>query len=151
MSSFSVAMASLGRMRSTLERLSDVPARTAALAAPRINALIQAGFDAGTDPYGTAWKPLRPATLAKGRFPPPLTATGRMRSGTKVRPRAGGRAGLVLVVGASYARFHQTGTRYMAARRIAPTRGMPASWRREIVAASKEAGQSALLSYRGIV
>ena len=139
----------LGKLGALLERLSDVPARTAALAAPQFTALLQDGFRAGTDPYGRAWAQLRPATLRKGRRPPPLSDTYALRNGTKVRPRPGQRAGLTLVVGANYARFHQTGTRLMVARHILPQKGMPASWRAVLQASARKAGQAALVGARG--
>lgn len=136
------ALRKMGDMIRIIEALSDIPARTAALAAPELNKLVQAQFDAGTDPYGRPWAPLRPATLARGRFPPPLTDTWRLRNGTGVRVRPGRRAGLVMRVGAPYGTFHQTGTRYMRARRILPQQGLPRAWRDVLVRASREACQS---------
>ncbi len=133
-----------------LSRLSDVPRQTAQEVAPALNRLVQAGFDAGTDPYGQAWKPLRAATLRKGRRPPPLSASRDMRGAFTIRPSTGGRAGLRLVVGAPYARFHQTGTRYMARRELAPSKGLPASWRLALVAASRAVGQRVLLTSREV-
>ena len=143
--------AAFGDLMKLVDRMSAVPARTAALAAPKLDRLVAAQFRQGVDPYGRAWAPLRPATLALGRHPPPLTDTGAMRDGIGVRVNPGRRAGLRLVVGAPYARFHQTGTRYMAARRIAPQFGMPQAWRAVLRAASKQAGQEALLAGREVV
>jgi hypothetical protein len=99
----------------------------AGVANPRITRALQSQFRQGVDPYGSPWAPLSPNT--RGRKPPPLTDTGKLKQGTKARPGVGGRAGLHLVLGAEYGIFHQTGTRNMPARRILPTRGMPAEWR----------------------
>jgi hypothetical protein len=140
-----------GRLDELLERLSGVPARTAALAAPELTKRLQTEFRAGTDPYGQRWAPLRPSTIAKGRRPPPLSDTYTLRNGTNVRPRRSGRAGLALTVGAPYGRFHQSGTRHMVARRIAPQKGLPAAWRAILVNASKRAGQASVLAARGVV
>ncbi len=121
------ALRSVSRM---LRQLSKVPAKASRDAAKEIKARIRQEFATGTDPYGNAWAPLRPATLAKGRQPPPLTDTGEMASVT-VEPAA--KAGIVISLGADYSRFHQTGTRNMAARPILPDhRGLPDTWRRSI-------------------
>ena len=58
----------------------------ARVAAPSLDALVQQEFDRGTNPYGTAWKPLAASTVARGRSAPPLTDTGAMRGGTTVKP-----------------------------------------------------------------
>jgi hypothetical protein len=77
------------RLHGTLRALAEVPSRAAKAASESIATLILDGFDAGTDPYGRPWAPLRPYTLAKGRFPPPLTDSGAMRDSVDVRPTAG--------------------------------------------------------------
>ncbi len=137
------ALRKMGDLLSLIERLSDVPARTAAIAAPKLDRLVQRQFENGVDPYGRPWAPLRPSTIGTGRKPPPLTGfTRKLRDGTGVKVRPGGRAGLVVKIGAPYGTFHQTGTRFMVARRIMPQFGMPAAWRAVLTDASREACQS---------
>jgi phage gpG-like protein len=141
------AVAALRSLQKTLERLAYVPRKVAVIAAPRLTKLVQAQFRAGVDPYGVAWRPLRPATIAKGRRSPPLTDTRRLRNGTKASARSGGRAGLVLKAGAPYGAFHQVGFRVgrtrVAPRRIFPQRGLPAAWRAVLDAAARQAAREA--------
>jgi hypothetical protein len=136
------ALRKMGDLLRIVEMLSDVPARTAAIASPQLDRLVRQQFANGTDPYGRPWAPLKPATLARGRRPPPLTASGRLAAGTGVKVRPGKRAGLVFKIGAPYGTFHQTGTRYMQARRILPQQGLPREWRRILTDASRAACQS---------
>lgn len=116
----------LGLLQANLRRLAEVPATASREVAEQITGRLDAGFSAGTDPYGRGWAPLAPATLRKGRHPPPLTDTRRLRSGTVARPRAG--AGVALLTGDAYGGYHQTGTRHMPARPILPRGSMPATW-----------------------
>jgi len=119
------------RLHGTLRKLAEVPSRAAKSAAERIGELILDGFASGTDPYGRPWAPLKPFTLAKGRFPPPLTDTGAMRDSIEVKPSGG--AGIEVTMGVEYATFHQTGTADMAQRQILPqSGGLPPSWSRAI-------------------
>jgi hypothetical protein len=136
------ALRKMGDLIRIVEMLSDVPARTAAIAAPKLDRLVQQQFANGADPYGRPWAPLKAATIARGRRPPPLTDTRKLRDGTGVKVRPGKRAGLVMRIGASYGAFHQTGTRYMTARRIMPQHGLPREWRAVLVDASRKACQS---------
>lgn len=129
------ALASLRGLMRTVEELAYVPRKVAAIAAPKLSRLLQAEFRSGTDPYGRPWRRLSRATLARGRHPPPLTDTGRLRNGTGAKQ---GRAGIVLTVGAPYGKFHQYGTRHMPARRILPAFGMPASWRQALDDAAQQ-------------
>jgi phage gpG-like protein len=109
--------------------LARVPSQAAAGAAEEIAALIQQEFDAGRDPYGDAWADLMPATLDKGRSPPPLTDDGDLRD-VDVRAQVG--AGIAIELGEPYGAFHQIGTRTMKARPILPVHGLPDTWRRAI-------------------
>lgn len=118
----------------SLRALADVPAQIAKTVAGDLNRRIQAGFDAGSDPYGAAWGALKPATIAKGRTPPPLTDSGALRGNTYLEPMAG--AGLQLAGGFfSYGVYHMQGTARMVKRRFFPDAGLPASWREDIQAA----------------
>jgi hypothetical protein len=126
------AIAALASIQRQVDELSRMPRKLAAACAPEITKLLQAGYRAGTDPYGRAWRRLRPATLAK-HGPPPLTHHGKLRDGTRARLLDGNRAGLSIVVGKPYGAFHQVGFRVhdtkVAPRRVLPAFGMPASWR----------------------
>lgn len=131
------------RLHGTLRKLADVPSQAARAASARIADVIEQQFDSGTDPYGRAWAPLKPYTLAKGRFPPPLTDTREMRESVEVRPTASG--GIEVTMGVDYATFHQTGTRDMAQRQIMPqSGGLPASWSSAIADAVREATRKAM-------
>ena len=114
----------------TVRQLQRVPAQMARPVADRLNRWIQEGFDKGEDPYGVAWAPLAQATLDRGRFPPPLTDTRRMRSQAILVPLSG--SGLALLPQISYGRRHMAGTPDMPKRRYYPDAGIPAAWHRVI-------------------
>jgi phage gpG-like protein len=144
-----VAIAALRDVQKTLDRLAEVPRKLAIAAAPDITELLQSQFDVGVNPYGERWRPLRPRTLAKGRRNPPLTDTGKLRSGTKARPSPrGNTAGLQVVLGAKYGAFHQVGFRVgktkVAPRRVLPNRGLPKAWRGILVQRARELARKAV-------
>jgi hypothetical protein len=114
----------------TYAQLARVPDDVADDVADAWNARLQAGFDGGTDPYGNAWTALRPATLAKGRFPPPLTEGWALRNSAVLRALAG--FGLELDPSPFYGVYHMSGTDYMAKRRYFPDAGLPAVWRQDL-------------------
>src|SRR5689334_8171255 len=109
-----------------IRELTKVPAQIAPAVAKRIKKDIERYFSAGTDPYGKPWAPLRPATLAKGRRPPPLTDTSKGRKGIKVKPQAG--AGLRITSDTSYMVYHMRATGNRAARKFLPEGVLPANW-----------------------
>ncbi len=128
-----------------LEALSNISARmdraraeASRRVAAAITAVIDREFATGTDPRGVPWAPLKKSTLARGRRPPPLTDTGKMRASVVV---SGGSLDVSI---ASPAGFHQSGTRYMRARPIVPTGPGAAKW----VAAVNAAIQSAFEATR---
>jgi Phage virion morphogenesis family len=137
----------------TIESLSEVPRDAAKTAAPKLTLLLQEQFERGIDPYGRPWAPLAKSTLKKGRHPPPLTDTGRLKGGTRAQPYPGQQAGIQLVAGADYGRFHQFGFRVfgqpVSAREIFPTRGLPFAWRITIKDAIRRAVKSKLTKSRG--
>jgi phage gpG-like protein len=111
-----------------LSDLSGIPAQIASRVAVRISADIQRSFDAGTDPYGRAWAPLKPRTIAKGRHAPPLTDTGAGRQGVRVFAQSG--AGVAMTSAVAYMGIHQSGDQpRMAARKFFPEGVLPAKWR----------------------
>lgn len=120
-----VSLRQIGRLEELLGKLAKIPSPVAKDVAPQISALVQKQFKEGTDPYGRPWRKLMRSTLNRGRTPPPLTDTGKLRDGTKAY--AIGNA-VHVVVGMPYGYFHQVGTRRMVARRILPQAGMPKAW-----------------------
>jgi hypothetical protein len=119
----------IGRLERAVTELALLPQRVARDAAPKLDKLVKQQFARGVDPYGRPWAPIKLSTKKrrKGRKgAPPLTDTGRLRSGTGVKVT---RAGAKLVLGASYGYFSQVGTKHMPARRIFPQFGIPAAWR----------------------
>lgn len=124
-------MASFRKLAENLGRLTQVPSQVSAEVAEKISVLIDEQFAAGKDAYGQAWKPLKPATIAKGRRPPPLTDSGAMRGAITVKPSSG--AGIEISSPTDYARFHQTGTKYMVPREVLPDHAnLPPSWQKAI-------------------
>lgn len=117
--------AKMGRLRENLGKLASVPSQVATDASVRIAESIEQEFASGQDPYGNRWEALKPATLRRGRRPPPLTDTGAMRDSVRVVPTAG--AGISITID-SPANIHQTGSKDMASRPILPNRGFPATW-----------------------
>lgn len=130
-------MTTLAEYSRALRDLTKVPSRAAVSASQKIRRLITEEFNRGEDPYGNAWTPLKPATLARGRRPPPLTDTGRLRRSIRVFPMA--KSGIQVTIGAPYAAFHQRGTSRMASRPILPKHGLPKKWFAAIERSVKEA------------
>lgn len=121
-----------------LRDLAGIPAQAAKQASEEIDDLIQTEFDQGTSPYGTKWAPLRPATLKKGRHPPPLTDTSTMRDSVEVKPMKG--AGVSITINEEPSIYHQWGTEKMAARPILPSgTRMPATWTQAVAEAVDDA------------
>ena len=132
----------LKRLERNLRELAKVPSQAARLAATKIDALVREEYDQGANAYGQAWAKLAPSTIAKGRFPPPLTDTRAMRDGTTVTPTSG--AGITVRFAAPYSTFHHTGFRVgqtnVPARPVAPTgAGLPPSWQLALKSACAEA------------
>lgn len=116
-----------GDLSDRLGDLASIPARVAKDASKRIASLIDTQFNDGVDPYGEPWAPLMPATIKKGRTPPPLTDTRAMRDGVTVSPGKG--AGVTIEIEADYAQYHQAGTANMVARPILPAEAdLPDEW-----------------------
>lgn len=142
-----VAVRALESVQKQVDELARMPRKLAVACAPLITQLLRGGFATGRDPYGRPWRALRPATLAKGRRPPPLTDTRELADGTMAKALNGNRAGLHLVVGAKYGAFHQVGFRVgktkVGPRRILPAFGMPASWRQVFAEQAKRLAREA--------
>ena len=128
-------LSKLGGIAKNMRALARVPSQIATAASDKIGKLIQDSFDRGVDPYGNPWADLRPATLAKGREPPPLTDSHRMRNSIAVAPLQS--AGIALSMASPYAGFHQVGTKWMVQRIIYPDHGLPKAWKAIIDAESR--------------
>jgi hypothetical protein len=122
----------MGHLADRIADLAEVPSRAAKRVSLELVALLQEEFDEGHDPYGTAWKPLVEATLAKRSQTslPPLTDTAKMRASLRVRPMRG--AGVAITIDHPAAP-HQTGWAGPQgsgpARPILPARSeLPADW-----------------------
>ena len=91
-----------------------------------INKVVEQQFAAGVDPDGRSWADLKAATVKKGRKPPPLTASGKMRRMAKAVPSAKGTITEKIPFPAP---IHQAGSANMAARRMVPVGNfLPLSW-----------------------
>jgi hypothetical protein len=75
----------LTRVAEALHELPETLPRAKQTIADELQAGLEREFSEGTDPYGSPWAPLAPATVARGRSAPPLTATGRMAASAQAR------------------------------------------------------------------
>jgi len=124
-------------LKANLNKLARVPARASSFAARGIKNQIDLDTSSGLDCYGKPFAPLAPATVAKGRNPPPMVDTGRSLDETTVKPLPG--AGVAVHVGGHYPR-HLQKTANRPARQVVPVRaGLPASWNKRVKDAEKKA------------
>lgn len=126
-----------GQLAGMMRELSKVPSKVSRKVAPKIRRLVTEQFNAQTSPYGAPWAPYAASSIKRGRRPPLLVETGRLRRGIRVTPSQG--AGITITVSAEYAGYHQTGTADMPARPIVPTNVLPAKWRAAIKRALTDA------------
>lgn len=112
------------RLADHYRTLAEVPSQVSREAAESIKASIELQFDQGCDPYGNPWLPLAPSTIARGRFPPPLTDSHDLRDSITVTPMSG--SGIQIDVGEDYGIYHQK------TRPILPEAEMPLPWKEAI-------------------
>jgi hypothetical protein len=145
-----VGIEAIGRLKGVVRRLAELPRKVAEEAKPGLDRLLREEFVNGTDPYGRAWAPLKPSTIARGRRPPPLDDTGTLKRGTTVELQRGRTPGLLLKTGAVYGYFHQMGFRIgttkVPPRRVLPQYGLPAGWK---IVLREAARRVALRAVRG--
>ena len=126
-------------------KLGEMGPRVAHEASVEIAALIGAQFANGVNPYGTPWKALAPATVAKGRAAPPLTDTGRTKGSIVV---AGEGSRIVVKIGDMKAGFHQWGARRgrwkLPKRQIVPDGRVPDQWRQRIRSVARDVARDIL-------
>lgn len=113
------------RLRAVRERLSNMRP-VLLLAGEDLKAVALKSFDDRADPNtGRKWAPLKPATVAKkakAGKPFMLVWSGDMRS--TIKPRVGANT-VSISSGVPYAKAHQKGTEFMAARPFLPTEKYP--------------------------
>ena len=123
-----------------LRDLARVPSRVSPDVARGIKREINRTFREGTDPYGRPLAPLRPATLAKGRHPPPMTDTGRAKRNVTVRAAQGAGVQILSPPHPLIYHFRRLGVR--AARKMLPEGVLPSRyrkvWQRALDRAAKE-------------
>jgi hypothetical protein len=123
----------MGQLSLNLSKLAAIPSQASAAVSKKIHRLIQKQFDDGVDPYGNPWVPLAESTIARGRFPPPLTDTRRMRKSLDVRPMQS--SGIQITIDHPILP-HQTGWHGPLSdgpsRPVLPMNVLPATWAREI-------------------
>lgn len=98
--------------------------------------LIRDGFERESDPYGSKWAALKHRS---GRI---LQDTGALRNSFHRKQLSSSQVTVGPAV--PYARFHQSGTRYMPARKMVPDDGLPTSWSERINAVARRAMALAL-------
>lgn len=110
--------------------LVKIPAKASPGFAERVRERLDEQFMNGTDPYGRAWASLKPATLKKGRHPPPLTDSGHGSRNITALPMRG--AGVKLVSKVPYMQRHQEGYKHTEARPFFPVRVLPKLWGKDL-------------------
>lgn len=97
--------------------------------------LVQDGFREERDPWGRGWK--KPKAVPDGR-PLLVGKTTRLRRSWHIERTA--RGVITIASGVVYAKYHQTGTRRMVARKMVPDDELPPAWN----AALQETAQEVL-------
>jgi hypothetical protein len=134
-------LSGMGQLEANLRRLASVPSRASKRIAEGLEELVEDEFATGRDPYGTPWRPITDATLAKRSqtTEPPLTDLGQMHESLAVRPLPG--AGVSITIDHPAAP-HQTGWHGTQgsgpARPILPSRRLPVAWREVLESAVRE-------------
>lgn len=127
---FTGPIAKLGQLARNIRKLAEVPSRAAPAVAERIAELVDAQFDAETDPYSNPWQALAASTLDRKRRAgaaglPILSRSEDMRASVSVTPLPG--SGVAITI-SHPAELHMRGTGKMPARHILPVNVMPAEW-----------------------
>lgn len=137
---------SLTQMMGSINKLGfAVRNRVAIAVKDEMNVLLEEQFDQGIGPDGEPWAPLRPSTLRRGRTPPPLSDTRKMRGDVRA-VRVGTNVAIESEVPAG---FHQHGTSRMAARPMWPEGDMPERWSVRVALAANE-GLLQAIGYSGL-
>jgi phage gpG-like protein len=111
-----------------LNELRKMPSRITKAVAARIDEELKAQFERSVNAYGNPWKPLLPQTVRRkfgdARI---LRRTDELSQGIAAKAASG--SGIEITAPA-YGQFHQTGTKFMAARKLFPDgKALPPAWR----------------------
>lgn len=145
---FSLALDPFNQLARRLQS-DDLPGAALANAGEELRTLIDLGFEAEADPWGTPWEPLSNRTLKarRGDDAAILNDTGQLRASISV----GQPSGDGLEVGAydtPYAATHQFGRDAIPARPFLPIRDgevdLPDDWQEDITAAFVDALEAEL-------
>jgi len=124
-----VNLADFPLLAATIRGLLTIPSSASREAAAGIKNQIDLDTSSGLDCYGKPFAPLAASTIAKGREPPPMIATGGSLDQTTVKPSPG--AGVNVQLGGHY-EHHMKATANRPARRILPVGARPATWNARI-------------------
>ena len=119
-------VASLGKIRDKFGRFISGKWRQPMLAnvAEEVIELVREGFERESDPYGAKWASLK---TRSGRI---LQDTGGLRSSFHRNQLSATQD--TVGAGKDYARYHQSGTSRMPARKMVPDGDIPGEWRSRI-------------------
>ena len=111
----------LARLKDQLEDMAGLMRKAEERVAEKLQEQLDYQYETGTDPNNEGWAELAPATLARGRKPPPLTDTEEMRRHSKaVRGVGGISVNIDKPKKPKVPRYHQDGTENMPARPLVP-------------------------------
>lgn len=133
------------KYRAVLRQLAAVPARLSERSALAITRLWRANYAAGQDPYGAAWAPNAPSTIAHKGHGRVMQETGETMDETRAVPMAG--AGVSLRTGPRAA-WHLEATANRPARPVLPLRGVPPTWRQAMQRIAIEEARKAVARAR---
>jgi len=128
------------KLKAVLRELAQVPARVSHRSALAITKLWRANYNAGQDPYGKAWAPNAPSTIARKGHARVMVETGATLDETRAVPMGG--AGVSLRTGHKAA-WHLEATSNRPARPVVPLRGVPPTWRAAMQRISVEEARKA--------
>lgn len=103
----------LDKLAGMLTKLPELLGPASTAAAEALEAVIEAQFVGGFDPYGQTWAPLKDGSASH------LEASGDLRGAVHVLPWEG----ISVEFDVPYAQYHQTGTSRMPQRRLVPEEG----------------------------
>ena len=121
-----VRVQGMKELRAGLRELPTIPSQVSTPFAAYVRNSLAQSFGKQSDPYGNAWAPYRPASIARGRKPPLLVETRALKGSRFVNPLAG--AGIELGYSDPKADLFQFGTDRMVARPVLPDDIMPRAW-----------------------
>lgn len=121
----------LGPLLDKLYDLEDIPDEAAKTLATKVQDLIEEEFASSSDPYGNAWAPLAPSTVARGRRLLILMDTGDMANSVNVTPQGS----TIRITADDPAIHHQYGAprSNLPQRQILPDEEWPEKWKLALI------------------